>query len=411
MLGRQPDGVPGVGKALQGVHQDRAAPVGRRQLRGGQLQLVHAGLPRLVLITCVLTVSHGDRLLSGSLQGAYQVSPNRGAPTSNSEREVTLSAETSPLSGVIRGAPIRGPHRGAPANLWPHRDARKSARRGRVRHDEGDARTDPDALLGGGGGGVADVVPPARRARVGCPGVRTAGRRPGAAAQPARAEGRRGSGGAGPAHRGDLHRRWAASCLHRFGAAFRGRQPHHHRRALPGRGVADHVRSRLRRRRRTRARRRVEGRRGVPRSALDQRQGSARRLRGGPGQQRQRRRRRVPGRVGADAGRHTPAGQPGHRAGLSGRRGRLADRVPGRHVGHRHRIPGAGLRGAGGRHQRGALGQRHHRGRVDRRPGAGGCAANMSYSAPFDAQTAELLARAEAGGPGDPIPNDLQDAC
>jgi Trypsin-like peptidase domain len=41
----------------------------------------------------------------------------------------------------------------------------------------------------------------------------------------------------------------------------------------------------------------------------------------------------------------------------------------------------------------------------------GGCAANMSYSAPFDAQTAELLARADIGGPGDPVPNDLQDAC
>jgi hypothetical protein len=41
----------------------------------------------------------------------------------------------------------------------------------------------------------------------------------------------------------------------------------------------------------------------------------------------------------------------------------------------------------------------------------GGCAANMSYSAPFDAHTEELLARAEAGGPGDPIPGDLQDAC
>jgi hypothetical protein len=41
----------------------------------------------------------------------------------------------------------------------------------------------------------------------------------------------------------------------------------------------------------------------------------------------------------------------------------------------------------------------------------GGCAPNISYSAPFDAQTAELLTRAQTGGPGDPIPNDLQDAC
>ncbi|MCV7381515.1 trypsin [Mycobacterium alsense] len=41
----------------------------------------------------------------------------------------------------------------------------------------------------------------------------------------------------------------------------------------------------------------------------------------------------------------------------------------------------------------------------------GGCAADVSYSAPFDAQTAQLLARAEAGGPGDPVPNDLDDSC
>jgi hypothetical protein len=41
----------------------------------------------------------------------------------------------------------------------------------------------------------------------------------------------------------------------------------------------------------------------------------------------------------------------------------------------------------------------------------GGCAANVSYSAPFDAQTAQLLARADAGGPADPVPNDLDDRC
>ena len=41
----------------------------------------------------------------------------------------------------------------------------------------------------------------------------------------------------------------------------------------------------------------------------------------------------------------------------------------------------------------------------------GGCAANMSYSAPFDDRVAQLLARAEAGGPGDPVPNDLDDSC
>jgi hypothetical protein len=41
----------------------------------------------------------------------------------------------------------------------------------------------------------------------------------------------------------------------------------------------------------------------------------------------------------------------------------------------------------------------------------GGCAANVSYSAPFDEQTAQLLARAEAGGPGDVVPNDLAESC
>lgn len=41
----------------------------------------------------------------------------------------------------------------------------------------------------------------------------------------------------------------------------------------------------------------------------------------------------------------------------------------------------------------------------------GGCAENVSYSAPFDGHITELLARAEAGGPGDPVPVDLDDPC
>jgi hypothetical protein len=41
----------------------------------------------------------------------------------------------------------------------------------------------------------------------------------------------------------------------------------------------------------------------------------------------------------------------------------------------------------------------------------GGCAENVSYSAPFDVHITELLARAEAGGPGDPVPVDLDDPC
>jgi V8-like Glu-specific endopeptidase len=41
----------------------------------------------------------------------------------------------------------------------------------------------------------------------------------------------------------------------------------------------------------------------------------------------------------------------------------------------------------------------------------GGCAENISYSAPFDEHITELLTRAQAGGPGDPVPVDLDDPC
>jgi hypothetical protein len=41
----------------------------------------------------------------------------------------------------------------------------------------------------------------------------------------------------------------------------------------------------------------------------------------------------------------------------------------------------------------------------------GGCTANVSYSAPFDEHTAQLLARAEAGGPGDIAPDALDAGC
>lgn len=41
----------------------------------------------------------------------------------------------------------------------------------------------------------------------------------------------------------------------------------------------------------------------------------------------------------------------------------------------------------------------------------GGCTENLSYSAPFDQRTAELLTRAEAGGPGDTPPADYSDNC
>jgi hypothetical protein len=41
----------------------------------------------------------------------------------------------------------------------------------------------------------------------------------------------------------------------------------------------------------------------------------------------------------------------------------------------------------------------------------GGCDENVSYTAPFDAATVALLARAEAGGPGDAAPNTFVSSC
>ena len=41
----------------------------------------------------------------------------------------------------------------------------------------------------------------------------------------------------------------------------------------------------------------------------------------------------------------------------------------------------------------------------------GGCAENVSYSAPFDEHTSQLLTRADAGGPGDTVPNDTANPC
>ncbi len=41
----------------------------------------------------------------------------------------------------------------------------------------------------------------------------------------------------------------------------------------------------------------------------------------------------------------------------------------------------------------------------------GGCDENISYSAPFDAATGQLLTRAEAGAPGDVAPNTFDSQC
>jgi len=50
----QPDGVPGVGEAFEGVNQHRPAAVRGGQLRPGELQLVHPGLLGFVLLFWVL---------------------------------------------------------------------------------------------------------------------------------------------------------------------------------------------------------------------------------------------------------------------------------------------------------------------------------------------------------------------
>jgi hypothetical protein len=44
-------------------------------------------------------------------------------------------------------------------------------------------------------------------------------------------------------------------------------------------------------------------------------------------------------------------------------------------------------------------------------PHGGGCVENLSYSSPFDEHIAELLARAQAGGPGDAPPSSIDDEC
>jgi hypothetical protein len=41
----------------------------------------------------------------------------------------------------------------------------------------------------------------------------------------------------------------------------------------------------------------------------------------------------------------------------------------------------------------------------------GGCAENLSYSSPFDQHIAQLLARAQEGGPGDEPPTSFDDQC
>jgi len=44
-------------------------------------------------------------------------------------------------------------------------------------------------------------------------------------------------------------------------------------------------------------------------------------------------------------------------------------------------------------------------------PHGGGCAENLSYSSPFDEHVTELVARAQAGGPGDAAPQSFDDQC
>ena len=65
-------------------------------------------------------------------------------------------------------------------------------------------------------------------------------------------------------------------------------------------------------------------------------------------------------------------------------------------------------------------GRRHQRRAVDHRVygyrsvgglDAGGCEDKISYSAPLDEHITQLLARAEAGGPGDTAPAGMDTDC
>src|SRR6516165_3248378 len=85
----------GVGEALQSMHQNRTAAVGRRQLRRRELKLVHAGLPWLVVLVVLIVIvvwalmaGHRDFLLSGVSPACpnkcppYQWGPNNESPNS-----------------------------------------------------------------------------------------------------------------------------------------------------------------------------------------------------------------------------------------------------------------------------------------------------------------------------------------
>ena len=69
------------------------------------------------------------------------------------------------------------------------------------------------------------------------------------------------------------------------------------------------------------------------------------------------------------------------------------------------------MRGPGRGHQRRALDQRLEVTGVIGGLHAGGCEENLSYSSPFDQHITDLLARAEAGGPGDVPPTAFDDEC
>ncbi|SLH73871.1 Uncharacterised protein [Mycobacteroides abscessus subsp. abscessus] len=81
--GRQAHGVPGVGEALQSVHQDRARAVGGRQLRSGELQFVHSRLVvhRVLLPARSTTSGYPGRPASSGRRGGEPMSivPHDGA--------------------------------------------------------------------------------------------------------------------------------------------------------------------------------------------------------------------------------------------------------------------------------------------------------------------------------------------
>src|SRR6516165_7408309 len=100
----------GVGEALQSMHQNRTAAVGRRQLRRRELKLVHAGRPWLVVLIVLIVIvvwalmaGHRDFLLSGvSPECPNKCPPYQWGPIMNLRTRGPSVFETRQRGNVIR---------------------------------------------------------------------------------------------------------------------------------------------------------------------------------------------------------------------------------------------------------------------------------------------------------------------